>query len=127
MENEPVAALKRIRSDFLRDLAALDKTRKTLCLRIRQVEADLTALGHKPVRILDTRPRRHMFRRGEMQRLVADILRDEGTGITDRELALALLRKIGLEESPNIVLRELASRVGVVRRRLTAGANANRL
>lgn len=59
-----------------------------------------------------------MFRRGEMQRLVADILRDEGTDITNRELALALLQRIGLEESPNIVLSELASRVGVVRRRL---------
>lgn len=122
MENAAaIEALHRIRTDLIADLRAAERARMTLFRRLSKIDADLEALDGKGyVKPREVRPRRQMFRRGELKRIVATVIRELGPDVTSRQIAEIALKKAGLDGATNKMVWELSSRVGVVRRRLKA-------
>lgn len=122
MENvAAIEALQRIRTDLIADLRAAERARMTLFRRLSKIDADLEALGGKGyVKPREVKPRRQLFRRGELKRLVATVLRESGPEITSRQIAEIALKRVGLDGPPIQLIHGLASQVGKTRRRLKA-------
>lgn len=120
MENIPaIEALHRIRTDLIADLRAAERARMTLFRRLSKIDADLEALGGKGyVKPREVRPRRQTFRRGELKRLVATVLRELGPDVTSRQIAEIALKKVGIAGPTNGMVWSLASQVGAIRRGL---------
>lgn len=121
MENTSFEVLQRSRAELVSDLRAIERMRMSLFKRLARLEAELEAAGgrvHRRPR--EVHLRRQIFRRGELSRLVATALRDLGPHMTNRDLATLVLDRVGVRNSTNRAIGELAGKVRAVRRRLTA-------
>lgn len=118
MENvAAIEALLRIRTELTADLRAAERARMALFKRIAKLDADLEALGGKGyVKPREVKPRRQTFRRGELKRLVATVLRELGPDVTSRQIAEIALKKVGIDGATNGMVWSLASQVGAIRR-----------
>lgn len=114
MDTAAVEALLRIRTELTADLRAAERARMALFRRLSKLDADLEALGGKGY----VKPRRQTFRRGELKRLVAAVLRELGPEVTNRQIAEIALKRVYIDGATSKMIWHLASQIAAIRRGL---------
>lgn len=119
MDTAAVEALLRIRTELTADLRAAERARMALFRRLSKLDADLEALGGKGyVKPREVKPRRQTFRRGELKRLVAAVVRELGPEVSNRQIAEIALKRVHIDSATNKMVWGLAGQVAAVRRRI---------
>ena len=120
MENEHVVSgLVRKRAELAGELEKFDEHRTAIKAHIANIDAVLRLFLYKgdPAQIKPRRKRNWMFRRGELQRMVADIEREATSPLHKGEIALEVLNLKGWAHDPDL-LETVAEKVKDVRKRL---------
>ncbi len=122
MENEHViSGLLRKRAAIAGELgAALDQVRQLTIdldsvdstLRLFQPDIELPEIKAKPL------PPRHMAFKGEVTRLILDILREARTGLVSTEIAIRMMRYRGLNSNDTKLMRTVMKRVNAALRHM---------
>lgn len=129
MTDHAISALERKRAELLGDLERLERQRRALLIGIRHVDGALDLLGYSgdPADI-PARGRRHrQFRRGELQRMVAAILREARKPLDTRDIAATIIHRMGWEAEDSQLRARIGDKVRAIRSRLNARSAANSL
>ena len=119
-EPHVISALKQKRRDLSGELIELDKRRQRLRRQIAAVDDSLVVFGYtgNPENLFPRRRYNRMFKRGEVKRTVATILRTADVPPTDREIALQIIRDKGWNEDSEDLIKRVVSAVWPARQAL---------
>lgn len=119
-EKHVITALVTRRARVAGDIENAQETVKKLVADLEHIDAtirlfdpDYRIEGIKPNAF---RPPEDWSKRGEMTRVVLDILRQAREPMTPRDLALSLMNLRGLDSSDNKLVRKMTKRVGAALR-----------
>ena len=118
-ESHVIPALKRKRARIAGELAKAEKRREAMRDYLLALDNTLRIFGYDgdPADIKPVKTRRHLFRRGELQRAIMGILRVNGP-VTDAELVERVFAMKGWDASNVDLRRTITERVKAVRKRL---------
>lgn len=118
-EPHVVTALVAKRAELSGEIGKLDERRAVLKAHISNLDAVLRLFRYNgdPAQIKPKRKRNWMFRRGELQRLVADIERTASRPLQKDEIALEIMNLKGWAHDPELV-ETVADKVKDVRKRM---------
>ena len=117
-ENHVVSALVAKRAELSGEIERLDERRTALKSHIAHIDAVLRLWSYAgdPAKIRSKRKRNWMFRRNELQRMVADIERECDKPLHKDEIAAKVLECKGWTSEPSL-LESVADKVKDVRKR----------
>jgi hypothetical protein len=120
-EPHVISALVAKRAKLSGDIAKLDKQVRAVRARIAQVDGCLRLFGYdgdprdiSPIKTKGV----HLLRRGRLQRTVLDIAREASTPLTNRAIAVELIRRMGWPEDDGELLDRVAAKVKDVTKRV---------
>jgi hypothetical protein len=118
-EPHVISALKRKRARIAGELAQSEKRCEAMRLHLVSLDHSLRLFGYDgdPADIKPVKPKRLLFRRGELQRAIMGILRVNGP-VADAELVERVFAMKGWDASNVDLRRTITERVKAVRKRL---------
>ena len=118
-EPHVIAALVAKRAELSGEITKLDERRAAIKAHIANLDAVLRLFSYAgdPANIKPKRKRNWMFRRGELQRMVADIEREATGPLHKDEISLEVVRRKGWAPDPDLV-ETVADKVKDARKRL---------
>ena len=119
-ETHVISALKRKRAVISGELGQAEKRCEAMRLHLVALDQTLRLMGYEgdPADIRPVQRRRRLFRRGELQRAIMEILRTAGGPMTDAELVDRVMATKALDGENVDLRRTVIERVKAVRRRL---------
>jgi hypothetical protein len=121
-EPHVISALVAKRAKLSGDIATLDKQVRAVRARIAQVDGCLKLFGYEgdprdisPIKTKGV----HLLRRGRLQRTVLDIIREASAPLTNRAIAVELIRRLQWAENDGELLDRVATKVKDVTKRIT--------
>jgi hypothetical protein len=120
-EPHVISALVAKRAKLSGDIAKLDKQVRAVRARIAQVDGCLKLFGYEgdprdisPIKTKGV----HLLQRGRLQRTVFDIAREAAAPLSNRAIAVELIRRMGWAEDDGELLDRVAVKVKDVTKRL---------
>lgn len=112
-----VRTLEKKRADLKADLAHLAMLREKTLAGLAHVEATLAILREAKQRGAPSGfQRRWLFRRGELKRLILAVEREAAGPLTHRDVASAIIARMGWDREDRELLRIMAEKVQAGRR-----------
>lgn len=112
-----VRTLEKKRADLKADLAHLAMLRERTLAGLAHIEATLTILREAKQRGAPSGYRRRwLFKRGELKRLILAVEREATGPLTHREVARAIIARMGWDREDRELLRIMAEKVKAGRR-----------
>jgi hypothetical protein len=98
-EPHVITALVDKRAELAGDIVTLDKQRRSIRAKIAHVDQTLKLFGYEgdPSDIAPRVRYQRLFRRGELTRMMFDILREARSAMTNKEIAAEVIRRKGWE------------------------------
>jgi hypothetical protein len=116
-KSHAVRTLEKKRADLKADLAHLSMLREKTLVGLAHVEATLAILREAKQRGAPSGyQRRWLFRRGELKRLILAVEREAAGPLTHREVARAIIARMGWDREDRELLRIMAEKVKASRR-----------
>lgn len=121
-ESHVISGLKAKRAEIAGLLAECNERRATLKDALATIDAALRLFAYEgdPAEIKARRKRRWMFKRGELQRAVSDILRTANGPMTNAEIAARVIAEKGWSSADMALVDTVAEKVKDVRKRLAS-------
>ncbi len=118
-ETHVISALKRKRARIAGELAQSERRCEAMRLHLAALDQSLRLFGYDgdPTDIKPVKPRRFLFRRGELQRAIMGIFRINGP-VADAVLVERVFAMKGWDASNVDLRRTITERVKAVRKRL---------
>ncbi len=104
-ESHVITGLKTRRASIAAEIDDLERQRQRLLLALRHVDAvlELEGFAGDCEAIQGKRKRRFMFRRGQLSRLVRTVEHEHGADLTNREVAMIIIRRMGWEAGTELI------------------------
>ena len=115
-----ITALVKRRAELAGDLDKVDGERRAVLASLANIDATLALFDYEgEPQSIPTRRRhkRRIFRRGELQRTVFDIVRERPNLATNREIAAEIIRRKGWSTTNLALLDSIARKVKDVKKR----------
>ena len=123
-EPHVISALVAKRAKLSDDIAKLDKQVRAVRARITQVDGCLKLFGYegdpRDISLVKTKGV-HLLRRGRLQRTVLHIIREASAPLTNRAIAVELIRRLQWAEDDGELLDRVAIKVKDVTKRVAKG------
>jgi hypothetical protein len=117
-KSHAVRTLEKKRADLKADLAHLAMLREKTLAGLAHIEATLAILREAKQRGAPSGfHRRWLFRRGELKRLILAVERDGAGPLTHREVARAIIARMGWDREDRALVVVMAEKVKAGRRR----------
>lgn len=118
-ERYAITALKTKRAELAGELDEVESERLSIKLKLNHIDQSLKLLGFhgNPVEMPTRRTYRREFKRGELQRLVHEIINSASVPPDNTEIAAEIIRRNGWDAHDGELLASMAGKVKVVRRR----------
>jgi anti-sigma factor RsiW len=118
-KSHAVRTLEKKRAHLKADLARCDMVRARTLESLAHVEATLALFREAKHREAPTGPfRRWLFRHGELKRLILSIEREASEPLTHRQIARAIIARMGWDTEDRELVTVIAEKVKGSRRRL---------
>lgn len=116
-KSHAVRTLEKKRADLKADLAHCDMVRVRTLESLAHVEATLALFREAKNREAPTGPfRRWLFRHGELKRLILSIEREASESLTHRQIARAIIARMGWDREDRELVRIIVEKVKGSRR-----------
>ncbi len=127
-KSHAVRTLEKKRADLKADLAHLAMLREKALESLAHVEATLALFREAKARGAPSdRRRRWLFRHGELKQLILSIERDASDPLTHRQIARAIIARMGWDSGDRELVTVIAEKVKDSRRRLRPRGAASTL
>ena len=119
-EPHVISALKRKRAVISGELAKSEKRCEAMRLHLAALDTSLRLMGYEgdPAAIKPVQRRRRLFRRGELQRAILDVLRTADGPMSDETLVDMVMAMKALDGGNVDLRRTIVERVKATRKRI---------